>query len=138
MSNRGRKPAPNHFPVTLPLLEDAWNGVECESGEPFLSSREKNIYLKKAVEAYAGWEDVGDRPAFSSFLHQDCDSSFSVKIPRSSFKGSLARFVHHRYVKGCKDDFVFYGEKRGRKSMGKEAKFEAEETCRKLQSVCGL
>ena len=112
MSTRGRKPAKNHFPVTLPLLEDAWNGTDPESKEKYLSIREKNIYLKKAIEAFVECDTLGNRLPITSFLHMDCDSSFSVVIPRTTFVDCLTRFVHHRLIKNDSGAFIFHGERK--------------------------
>ena len=135
MVSRGRKPVESYFTTDFPELENAWAGVDKDKNEPILTSREKNIYLKKAIEAYLASDADSEQPKIAAFLHMDSDSSFSFKIPRSTFMKCLVRFVHHRVVRNSPEDFVFFGDRKGRKPLTPASVKEAEETCRKLQSV---
>ena len=113
MSVRDRQPAENYFPITLDELPDAWNGFDPESGDGYLNTRER------AIEAYVGWDSLGDRPKMSS--------STKIAIVPSRWK-------HHAPLLPAWPD-LFTIVWLCRKPIGKDAIKEAAETCRKIQSV---
>mgnify|MGYP003571762449 CR=1 FL=1 len=83
-------------------------------------SKEK---YKKAIEVFVECDTLGNRLPITSFLHMDCDSSFSVVIPRTTFVDCLTRFVHHRLIKSDSGAFIFHGEKLIEKVALNEAVF---------------